>query len=144
MANSARIKLANAAGVMGAGSRPCTDRHFKRPFSATGTLSSALRTVNRVTIHASPPCFPQNLAIRCIRFASIRTLARAQAEPAQRIWPKPVRIRESSRLKKIDAPRRRARRRLSRQPQMRENALSHRGRFDRSDDLELAATHATE
>ena len=35
-----------------------TDRHFKRPFSPTGTLSPARRIVNRLTIYSSPAVSP--------------------------------------------------------------------------------------
>ena len=39
----------------------------------------------------------ENLALRSVRFASIRTPARAQAEPPHRLQPKPVRDCVSSR-----------------------------------------------
>jgi hypothetical protein len=67
----------------------------------------------------------------CVRFPSMRTRARPQAEPPHRLWPKPVRVRVSSRLKQIHPPRRCAWRRLRAQPQVRENAL------DQLDDLQL-------
>ena len=51
----------------------------------------------------------------------------------------PLWIYDSSRLQQINAPRRRAWRRLRCQPQMRENALDHRSLFDSRDDLQLAA-----
>ena len=102
------------------------DSHFKPHFSPNGTLSS--RRANRQPRENSLKlrCFPRNLALRSVRFASIRTLARAQAEPTHRLWPKPVRVCVSSRVKQFEPPRRRARWRLSRQPQMREDALDHR------------------
>ena len=119
------------------------DRHFKRPFSANGTLSPVWRILSRVTIHASPAVLPASVRFAASDFPRIRTPARAHAEPAHWLWPKPVRVCRSSRLIEIDAPRRCARRRLGRQAQMREHALDQRGRFDRSDDLQLAATRAT-
>ena len=95
-----------------------------------------------------PRCFPPAVLPASVRFAAsdfprIRTPARAHAEPAHWLWPKPVRDCRSSRLIEIDAPCRCAWRRLGRQAQMREHALDQRGRFDRSDDLQLAATRAT-
>jgi hypothetical protein len=114
------------------------DSHLKRHFSPTSTLS--LRRVNRQPRDNSrkPGCFPRNLVLRSIRFASIRTPARAQAEPSHRLQPKPVRDYDSSCLKNINAPRQRAWRRLRSQAQVREDELDHRRLFDRRDDLQLA------
>ena len=60
----------------------------------------------------------------------ISTLAQAPAERPHQPWQKPVRIRESSRLKQINPRRRCSWRRLRAQPQMRENALNHHRFFD--------------
>ena len=54
------------------------------------------------------------------------------SEPSYRLWRKPVRVQVSRRLKQIEPLCRRPWRRLSRQPQMRENALNLRGLFDPS------------
>jgi hypothetical protein len=88
---------------------------------------SARDIVNRVTIHASPAVF-----CRISPFA-------AQAEPTHRPSPRPVRIRDSGRLKNSHATRRCPWRRLGAQPQMREYALDHRGCYDRRDDLQVTA-----
>ena len=119
------------------------DSHFKPHFSPNGTLSS--RRANRQPRENSLKlrCFPRNLALRSVRFASIRPLAQAQADPTNGRWPKPVRVCVSSRVEQFEPPRRRARWRLRRQAPVREDALDHRRLFDRSDDLQLAATHAT-
>jgi hypothetical protein len=81
-----------------------TDRHFKRHFSPNGTLPP--RPAHRQPRDNSlkPRCFPRNLALRSARFPAIPTLARAQAESTHRLWPKPVRVCESSRLEKIEPP----------------------------------------
>jgi hypothetical protein len=81
-----------------------TDRHFKRHFSPNGTLPP--RPAHRQPRDNSlkPRCFPRNLALRSARFPAIHTLARAQAESTHRLWPKPVRVCESSRLEKIEPP----------------------------------------
>ncbi len=55
------------------------------------------------------------------------------------VGTEPFWVYVSCRLQQIDATRRRVWRRLCGQPQMRENALDHRGFFDSSDDLQLAA-----
>jgi len=64
--------------------RTTTDSRFKRYFSLTGTLSPVERTVNRVTIHASPAIFPKMLPFAMADFPQIRAPARAQAELTHR------------------------------------------------------------
>ena len=70
-----------------------------------------------------PHCFLQNFALRCVRFPSMRTRARAQAEPTHWLSRRPC-VRVSSRLIQIHPPRRRTRRRLGAQPRVRMRSIT--------------------
>ena len=88
------------------GSNASTDSHFKPRFSPIGTLSLAPRSVNRVKILSRPAVSCTILPFAASDFPQIRTPARAHAEPTPRLWLRPDRVCVSSRLKKIEPPRR--------------------------------------
>ena len=112
----------------------CEHRGFKPHFPRSETVCPRPSYPQQHDNSGKPGCFPQNLALRFVRYLSVRTLARTHAESTHRL-----RVRGSSRLNKRHAPRRCAWRGLGIPPLVREDALDQRGFFDRSDDLQSAA-----
>jgi hypothetical protein len=82
LAQDLGAELGDTAVEFGALAVTPSDRYFKRPFherQPTARLANRPSRDNSLKPRCFPGCFPQNLALRCVRFPSIRTPPRRAA-----------------------------------------------------------------